>query len=60
LNLAVLSDDILNIELQEAVKGLDLLGDETMLLEVGLDDSPSIVSFNRLVRVFKNSLLHLD
>ena len=43
LDFAVLRDNFLHVELEEAIEATDLLRYETVLLEVSLDHGPSIV-----------------
>ena len=43
LDLAVLADDVLDADVHEAIERRDLLRDEAVLFEVGLDDSPGII-----------------
>ena len=52
LDFSVLRDDVLDTELEEAVEALNLLGHKPMLLEVGLDDYPSVVSVDGSSKVF--------
>lgn len=42
LNLSVLRDNLLHIELKESIEASNLLGDQSVLLEVGLDHGPCI------------------
>ena len=48
LDLSVLSDDVLETDVNEPVEGGDLLRHESVLFEVGLDDRPGIVLINFL------------
>lgn len=58
LDLAILADDVLNADVHEAIERRDLLRDEAMLFEVGLDDSPGIILvYLRLGRLQRLSLL---
>ena len=42
LNFTVLSDNFLDVELEKAIEASNLLGDEAVLLEVGLDHGPGV------------------
>jgi hypothetical protein len=43
LDLTILANDVLNADVHETIERRDLLRNEAMLFEVGLDDSPGIV-----------------
>lgn len=49
LDFAILSDNFLDVELEEAIKTSNLLGDESVLLEVGLDHGPGVDGVDHLI-----------
>jgi len=57
LDFSIFRNDILHIELEESVETFDLLRDKTVLLKVGFDYCPSIVSIDRSVWVFVEDFL---
>ena len=54
----MLSHDLLDTALEEAVEGGDLLGNETVLLEVLIDDGPSILVFYLALQNLPFGVLH--
>ena len=55
----MLFDDILDMELEESVEGVDLLSDEAVLSEVGIDDFPGIFLIDFSIKIIFFKLLHL-
>jgi hypothetical protein len=53
LDLAILQNNILHVDLQKSVERANLLRDESMLLEVSFDDSPSVIAVNRPIGVYR-------
>jgi hypothetical protein len=54
----MLSHNLLNTALEKAVEGGDLLGNEAVLLEVLIDDSPRILIFYLALQNLPFGVLH--